>query len=300
MQDRYRGEQRQLPEMPKLKLWGLERQVRSEKVKERDRAIQTLGETKVYQEVPELMREALVPGVNFNSIMIGMKTLHEFSEQFGVGEELTEGQVKRLVEPLRDEDLITWRGDRGERKMLHWVHWQPAGVWAVDVFLGLFDPSLKSWSYERCLDHYLSWFDRVSRDLSGQDRQRVVTKLVDVLLSEPTYWYLAGKPWEEKVPGLVRRGIGVTLDNFSDEAVGLILERIGEIKAEEKKPSGFWTATALLCRTGDKRAEAFLRERLLEDIYEDRSVVIENAYGEPVVTKEDIREALTAIGAGEG
>ena len=295
MQDRDRGEPRQLPEMPRRELKRLAKWARSEKLEDRQKAIVTLGEMPAYRQVPELMRGALVPGISFDSIMIGVKTLHEFETMFGVGEELGEERIKELVQPLKDEDLRWTRMG----PLLRWVHFQPAGPWAVNVFLELFDPKLKSWTWEACVDHYLPWFSKTADDLPEGERVKVADKLVGVLLSEPTYWYLVGRQGEEKVSGLIRRGIGVTLDNFSDEGVESILKRAGNIKAGEKKPGGFWTAVAMLCRVGDRRAETFLRERLEEDIPEDRSMAIQSAYHEPVVTKEDIGEALVAMGGGE-
>lgn len=283
----------QLPKMPEQEVRRLQKLVRSDKPEDWASAVRFLGEADAYQDVPGWVRLALRPSIGIDSIMIGVRILWEFHERFGIDQRLPQQELRKLLLPLHDHDL------RGNFQLRRWIFADATGKakadkWISDVLLGLFDPSLMSWSYEACLDNYLAWFGEVASRLSTEERQRVARRLVDVLFSPPEYWYLLSEPWEEKVPSNIRWYIAVTLSNFWNEAASSVLEHIGHIGSDDEKPNGFWAATQWLCETVVKNK---LTDPLLADFLVKRlgDVNRRQLIGEQGEIADSVVEALIEL-----
>ena len=273
---------RPLPEMPGKELRQLERLVGSNKVEERQRAIGILGEMPAYREVPELMRQALDrtgfrewEGIDFNSVMIGVKTLEEFSGRFGVGSGLSYEETAGVLRHLDPYSQIEgWV----------WLHWHEVGVWGVNVFMGLFGRMSTSVVHDRLEP----WFERIAPEIPKDKREWMAKNFVDLLLSAEKYRFSSVfEDYNPFVGDAVR-----ALANLSEEAVPMILGRIGNAKPGDEGHGGqeaFWTATKVLCESRDKRTVRFLR-RVLNEAPEYYKEIPRRAI------KKDIGEALVAMG----
>ena len=249
------GEQRQLPEMPRLKRWRLERLIGSGKIANREKAITGLVKMEACKEVPGLMRRALLDRadfrewetISFNGVMTGIKTLWEFSDKFGAGNELSYQETVDALEHLDPYAQIEgWV----------WRHWQEVGVWGVNVFMGLFGRMADS----VVRDRLQPWFERIATEIPKDKREWMAKNLVDLLLSTEQYRFSTVFADYNPYVGQAAQ----LLVSLSEEAVPLILGRIGGLESGDKKPSGFWPATRTLIEIKDLRSTDFLVERLFD------------------------------------
>ena len=134
------GEQRQLPEMPRLKRWRLERLIGSTKPAKWETAIEQLCYMDAYRDVPMVLRSALLRkseiwplGIDFDHLMIGMRTLGELEERFGFPEMISAQERRDLLEHVAYKVAPMGQLEFGLNR------WQRTGKWAEKVFMTAFE-----------------------------------------------------------------------------------------------------------------------------------------------------------------